>query len=192
MTSRLEQARAFLAASMVDEGRELAEDLDGALAAFEQVLADDPNHAEALRERARLLARLGRDSLDAWARAAASAPQDGAVQLGLGVASLGAGHFTDAVAALDRARALGAAGTARWRALVLCELGRFTDALVEFDACTLEGDCELRVWRAHALSSLGRDAQWDAVLSSLVHDVDALVRRFAATHPDCRAALDAR
>jgi tetratricopeptide (TPR) repeat protein len=111
-----------------DTGSEYRGDLEGAVKAFEQVLALEPNHEEAPLLRARMLAKLGEHeaALDGLVAAAARSPQDLEVTRAAAASQFRLGQLEQALASADQvlAQRPDDGELLYYRASALTQLGR--------------------------------------------------------------------
>ncbi|MBM3513503.1 MAG: tetratricopeptide repeat protein [Alphaproteobacteria bacterium] len=166
---------AVLIAALIATGnqRRAARDWAGAMAAFDQALATDPNNSDGRFNRAATMLDAGipERAVADFADLLMRYPKDADAWLGYGAALKVLKRFDEAVVAFDHAVALGNAAAVATRGETLIELRRFTDALASFDRvlATNPGDLAALNNRGLCLFRLQR-------LNDALASFDALLR----------------
>jgi tetratricopeptide (TPR) repeat protein len=185
-----EEGIAALASSRTaDHLSELRDDLARAAAAFEQALAQQPDHADARRWCAFALGALERHerAIECFAAAIALQPDDVELRVGLGQALWRVHRPEQALAAFEAALRLqpGDEDAAYGRAEALTALGRYEQCLPAWDAVLARPDspmrtrsdfvgrrshADARLQRATALARLGRTEAAGAFAAAIERD----------------------
>ncbi len=147
----------------------IAGDIAAARREYEQVLARDPDHAEACNNLASILAGQGEEERaeQLLLRAVGTSASYAEAHNNLGLLWSGRGEFARALAAFERAVALDGS-KAGWHSNLgnaCVELFRFAEAIVAFDRAVAIDDRDADVWSNRALALRGLQRQDDAIES---------------------------